>query len=216
MSRTDETGQHLIDYMLHRNYYQPAPKPAQDPQTSSLTEDWYTHPSITELVRELYDGVIDLDPMSCLEANTKYVKAQRIYTAEQDGLTYEWIGRVLLNPPWGGSAATSTKMRAIKKALYEYQSGRMTECVLILNSNATTTAWFEPLFAFPICFPPRRIPHMGPDGKGGAPNTGTVIIYMGSQRNRFANLFSRVGNVVWPLRRAATAAVGEAENYEDE
>jgi hypothetical protein len=69
-----------------------------DPQLSSKSEDWYTHAEIIALVHELFP--IDLDPMSCYEAN-KVVQAKGYYTKEDDGLLYPWEGRVLLNPPWG-------------------------------------------------------------------------------------------------------------------
>lgn len=218
VERVDETGQTSIDFALLRHYLQPAGRGAPEgfAQISSLSEDWYTHPCITDLVRELYGGVIDLDPMSCVEANEN-VKATKIYTAQDDGLTFEWRGKVFLNPPWGGASATSTKMRAIKKVLFEYQCGRVAECVLVLNSNATTTAWFEPLFGFPMCFPSRRIPHTGPGGGvGGAPNSGTVIVYMGEHVDRFARIFHKLGNVVGPISRATSAAVAAGENYECE
>ena len=57
-----------------------------------MSEDWYTHRVITELVRELYGGTIDLDPMSCAEANVT-VRADLFYTAHQDGLRYPWTAR---------------------------------------------------------------------------------------------------------------------------
>jgi len=187
------------------SWYALATHLGQSGQTSSMSGNWFTHHDITDLVRELYDGIIDLDPMSCIEANRDYVKAELFYDALQDGLRYEWCARdgspakVLLNPPWGGSDPTATKVLAVKKALLEFRAGRMSECVLVLNANATTTAWFEPLFEFPMCFPPRRI-----------------IVYMGPRVERFADVFSRLGNVVPPaIRRANEAARAAGEDYAD-
>lgn len=50
-------------------------------QLSSESEDWYTHPEIIALVHELF-GSIDLDPISCHEAN-KAVQAKGYVTKER-------------------------------------------------------------------------------------------------------------------------------------
>lgn len=165
-----------------------------DPQNTSLSEDWYTHPEIIALVHELL-GDIDLDPMSCYEAN-KVVRAKGYYTKEDDGLLYPWEGRVLLNPPWGGSSASAVKVRAVRKLLAAYQSRDVPEAIVVLNANAMTTGWFSPLLKFPICIPSRRIPHYGPGGKGGSPNSGTVIIYLGPHVDRFSSIFAELGTVM--------------------
>jgi len=164
-----------------------------DPQNSSLSEDWYTHPEIIALVHELFP--IDLDLMSCYEAN-KVVQAKGYYTKEDDGLLYPWEGRVLLNPPWGGSSASAVKVRAIRKLLAAYHCGDVPEAIVVLNANAMTTGWFSPLLKYPICIPSRRIPHYGPGGRGGAPNSGMVIIYLGPQVGRFSSIFAKLGTVM--------------------
>lgn len=166
-------------------------------QTSSRSEDWYTHQDVVSLVHELYDGVPDLDPMSCDEANL-LVKAKEFYTAEMDGLVRPWYGRMLWNPPWGGSDATAAKKRGLNKLLDSYETGDVTECVCVLNANATTTAWFAPLLSFPICFPSYRIKHYSPGGGGGSPNSGTVVIYVGKRLDRFAEIFSKLGAIMIP------------------
>lgn len=206
-SLEDERGQGLLDLGVGERAYQ-QPRGHGKGQTSSLTEDWYTHPSIIEAVRELFGGTIDLDPFSCREAN-QTVRATRFFTAEVDGLVHTWHGKLLMNPPWGGSGNTSVKMRAVEKLIRSYQEGSVTEAVAVLNANATTTKWFAPLFAFPMCFPAYRIPHYGPGNAGGSPNSGTVLIYLGAQDQRFAHIFSRFGNIVRTFERASPAAAAE-------
>lgn len=168
-------------------------------QTSSQTEDWFTHKDIVDRVHAMF-GTIDLDPMSCEEAN-RVVQATTYYTAEMDGLTYPWYGRMLLNPPWGGTDASAVKRRAVKKLLDAFELNDVKECVCVMNSNALTTAWFAPLLKFPVCLPPRRIPHWGPDGAGGSPNSGTVIIYVGRDLSQFWRHFKDLGQIMVPVER---------------
>lgn len=198
MQLTDETGQ--VSLFDEEDEY---PRPytpfsgSGTGQTSSRSEDWYTHQDVIALVHELYEGPPDLDPMSCEEANLT-VRAREFYTAEMDGLVRPWFGRMLWNPPWGGSDATAAKRRGLKKLLDAYKAGDVTECVCVLNANAITTAWFAPLLAFPVCLPPYRIPHYGPGGAGGSPNSGTVVVYLGDRVDRFAEVFSELGVIMVP------------------
>jgi len=211
-SLENENGQALLDLGDLRRDYK-APRGYGTGQTSSLTEDWYTHPSVIEAVRELFGGSIDLDPFSCKEAN-RTVRATRFFTAEVDGLIHTWHGKLLVNPPWGGTGNTSVKRRAVEKLVRSYREGSVTEAVAVLNANATTTKWFAPLFAFPICFPAHRIPHYGPGNAGGSPNSGTVLIYLGPNVQRFAHTFSRFGNIVQRLEPASAVALDDAEDWD--
>ena len=164
-------------------------------QTSAISEDWYTPRPYVEAVRELYGGSIDLDPASCAEANLT-VRADNIYTAEMDGMRHPWFGRVYLNPPWGKGGTAKNDL--VEKAVVCYERGEIEAAVLALNSNATTSRWFQPLFSYPICFPNHRVRHMGPGGIGGSPNSGTVFIYLGPDVDRFVQIFSWFGRVVPP------------------
>jgi hypothetical protein len=178
-------------------YYPPKGRGEGRGQLSSVSEDWWTHPQVTALVRKLYDGPPDLDPMSCEQAN-KTVGATEFYTAEMNGLRYPWYGKMLLNPPWGGGF-NSIKRDAVKKLMRSYPD-EVEECVCVLNANAITTRWFAPLLEFPICLPPRRIKHLAADGEGGNPNSGTVIVYVGKNVDRFAAVFSHIGKIMVPYK----------------
>jgi hypothetical protein len=66
---------------------------------TSDTNEHYTPPRIVVPATRVL-GAIDLDPASCELAN-EYIGANRIHTAEDDGLKHPWYGRVFLNPPGG-------------------------------------------------------------------------------------------------------------------
>jgi hypothetical protein len=66
---------------------------------SSESNEWYTPAKFVNAARKLM-GDIDLDPASS-EAANKAVKAGKIFTIDDDGLSKKWKGRVWLNPPYG-------------------------------------------------------------------------------------------------------------------
>ncbi|WJZ69968.1 DNA N-6-adenine-methyltransferase [Vibrio phage PVP-XSN] len=77
--------------------------------------EWYTPPKIMDLVRELLGG-IELDPASNDIAN-KLVKADRIFTKEDNGLERDWKAETLwLNHPFskGEKACKKYKSEARK------------------------------------------------------------------------------------------------------
>lgn len=189
----DERGQPVL-FEQEFEYRQPAGHGSG--QTSSQDENWFTAPEIVERVRTFFHGEIELDPFSCRAAN-EIVKATTYYTAEMDGLTRPWKAKsCLFNPPWGKSDATAVKRRGLKKLLDSFHNGDLGGAVCVLNSNAITTSWFAPLLAFPVCIPPRRIEHWSPEGKGGSPNSGTVIIGVTVGVDRFAQVFSDLGRIM--------------------
>ncbi len=83
-----------------------------DARHSSESNEHFTPPAIVDAARALLGG-IDLDPASC-EAANRTVKAERIFTKQDNGFAREWNGRVFLNPP--GGFCDSTGALVIKKA----------------------------------------------------------------------------------------------------
>lgn len=161
---------------------------------SSNSNEWYTPPEYIEAARRIM-GQIDLDPASCEEAS-KVVQARRYFTVQDDGLQYDWPGRIWLNPPYGGLTA-----KFVSKLVEQYQQGITTEAILLVNAHATDTNWFQSLWDHVLCFTDHRINFYGPGGQPGKGSThGSVFVYLGNRPKVFAKEFARFGAIVrrWP------------------
>jgi hypothetical protein len=155
----------------------------------SDTDDWWTPSVYIEAARTVLRE-IDLDPASSPKAN-EHIQAKRILTARENGLTQPWHGRVWLNPPYGGQAGAF-----MVHLLAEYEAGRVTGAIALINAWATEALWFAPLWRFPICFAHHRIEFRGPAGQGGNSTHGGAFVYMGPDEDLFAETFSKFGVVV--------------------
>ena len=168
-----------------------APKTSPVPHVSRNTGDneWYTPKEYIDAARHAM-GCIDVDPASTEEANA-VVKAARFYTAEEDGLTWTWVGNIWMNPPYASDliGAFTSKLCA------EFQSGHVTQACVLVN-NATETRWFQEMamIANGIVFPAKRVRFWHPD-KESAPLQGQAIIYLGNNAKAFYDNFSTFGVV---------------------
>jgi len=153
---------------------------------NSGNNEWYTPSEYIEAAREVM-GSIDLDPASCELAN-EVVKATKIYTAEDDGLSQNWRGNIWLNPPY---ASDLIGRFADKTA----QSKDNINQAIVLVNNATETQWFNTLIgvASAVVFPKSRVRFYMPDGSTGAPLQGQAVIYIGDNAQRFVSVFKRFG-----------------------
>lgn len=160
-------------------------------QTSGCVE-YYTPAAIIEAARRTMGG-IDLDPASSPTAN-RSVQAGRIFTAADDGLSQRWHGRVWMNHPFG----RTVNRLWIGKLVEEFRRGHIDQACCITFAS-TSEAWFSPLFAFPLCFLSPRTNYLLPDGnvKRGV-TKGSVVAYLGSNGQRFAQEFGRFGHLTWP------------------
>jgi phage N-6-adenine-methyltransferase len=178
---------------------------AQAAYRTSFTGDneWYTPSRYVELARTVL-GQIDVDPASNPMAQ-EAVKAATFYTAETNGMDKEWRGKVWMNPPYSQPEI----VHFVDKVVEEYTSGRCTEAI-VLTHNSTDTRWFNTLFesASAICFTTGRVKFVSPKGEFAAPAMGQAFTYFGPHPDRFAEVFSEIGNVVTPANdnSAATKA----------
>lgn len=165
---------------------------------SSNSNEWYTPAPYIAPVRATL-GHIDLDPASCTLANT-IVQAEKFYTEAEDGLTQPWFGRVFLNPPY---ARLGPKF--VNKLIAEYESGKVSEAILLVNSHCTDSKWFKPLFNYVLCFTDHRSKFWNQDGIGDAPTHGSVFVYFGPNPDRFEEHFGQFGTVMERRTRIAKA-----------
>ncbi len=153
--------------------------------------EWYTPQEHIDAAYKVL-GSIDLDPASSEIANQR-VKAGRIFTIADDGLTKEWGGKVWMNPPY----AQPHIANFIEKLASEYEAGRVTEAIA-LTHNYTDTQWFHraALSCAAICFTRGRIGFLSPEGKRAAPTQGQAFFYYGAKVSDFLDAFCRIGFVV--------------------
>ena len=156
---------------------------AYNPQGTGNNER-YTPSEIIELVKEVL-GNIDLDPASCSVAN-ETVGATNFYSADDDGLSKEWTGKIFMNPPYSKDLIEKFVDKLIGSSIEE---------AITLTHNCTETSWGQKLIgnAKVVAFPTGRIDCKTPSGDGGSPKQGSMICYFGSNIDKFFDTFGRIG-----------------------
>lgn len=164
----------------------PRPGDKRIPQHSTGNDEWYTPPEWTDRARDVMGG-IDLDPATTPKAQS-WIQATTYYTANEDGLSKPWGGRVWLNPPY-----SKTKPWVIK-AIAEYDARNITEAIILVKS-ASDTSWFS-LLAERFCRAERRgrMEFIDREGKpGSSPAHGNTFFYLGDNPERFRSVFKAAG-----------------------
>ncbi len=156
--------------------------------------EWFTPPQYIDAAREVMGG-IDVDPATHPVAQ-QTVGAVNHYTADDDGLSHQWHGRVWVNPPY----AQPLIAQFITKLVGEVGAGRVEQAIL-LTHNYTDTAWFHEAEAAAdlLCFTRGRIKFVDADGNDCAPTQGQAFFYYGPAGARFREIFRRFGFVVATL-----------------
>jgi len=155
---------------------------------NSGNNEWYTPPEFIESARAVM-GSIDLDPASSEIAN-KTVKAERLFSAEDDGISQAWSGNVWINPPYA--------QPLIRQFCEKLADSLDSVTAVMLVNNATETGWFQLVAsrASAICFISKRVKFLDPDGNPGAPLQGQAALYFGAEIDDFAKEFEQYGFVV--------------------
>lgn len=165
----------------------------QSPNTGEY--EWYTPAEYIVAAREVMGG-IDLDPATS-EVAQQTVQAAQYYTAQDDGLSLSWHGRVWLNPPYSQPLIG----QFISKLASEFVSGSVEQAIMVTN-NCTDTAWFHSAarLASRLCFPLGRIRFANPEKPTGeSPLQGQTFFYYGPELDRFGQVFGAFGFIVGPV-----------------
>ncbi len=172
---------------------------------SNESTEWYAPDEVLVLVRRMFaPGGIDLDPCSSARANQR-VGAAKYYDAAADGLATGnvWSGNVFCNPPYSTRDGQSMQALFFERCRLAYLGGTITQAVLLLKA-AVGFAWFRRVTEWPTCFVATRLCFVREVGCQGGPLSwgrgmrnphGSVVVYMGADVQRFADLFSQMGYI---------------------
>lgn len=165
-------------------------KSAKSPHVAQNTgeSEWYTPFEYIACAHSVM-GRIDLDPASSEIAN-KTVRAEKIYTSKDDGLSKFWAGKVWMNPPYSAELVR----RFISKFAKHVNDKDIIEGMVLVN-NATETQWFSELVSVSnaVLFPSGRVKFLDPSGKPGAPLQGQALTYSGKNIQKFISEFGGFG-----------------------
>lgn len=154
---------------------------------NSGENEWYTPKHIIEAAR-MTMGSIDLDPATSLIAN-ETVKAEQIFTKEDNGLNQKWSGNIWMNPPYAQPLISLFSDKLISELPHISQA-----CVLV--NNATETNWFQNMLieCDYVCFLKSRVKFIDMNGNpSGAPLQGQAVLYFGSNPKEFYDNFYDLG-----------------------
>jgi hypothetical protein len=163
--------------------------------------EYYTPPWIIRLVKQLYNGFIDLDLASCDTAQ-QIVQAKKYYTKAQNGYLQPWFGNIFLNPPYGrdseleygNNKSTPVVKYWLEKAIYQYRLGHIDSiCILV---NRTGAQWYRQMLDqfSSRCELTKRVAFLGTDLQPKkAPSYYNDILYLGKEAKIFSQMFAPYG-----------------------
>jgi hypothetical protein len=130
-------------------------------------------------------GTIELDP--CSNREPYNVPAEKHYTKEDDGLAKRWTAKsVYLNPPYGREIG-----EWIERLCEEYEMGAISEAIALVPSR-TDTQWFRRFDGFLVCFIEGRLTFINNDNAAPFPS---AVFYLGQNKTKFIQVFSKLGSI---------------------
>lgn len=165
----------------------------------SISQDWCTPPRYVRAVREVFQGLIELDPCSnCYSA----VRAEVEYRLpKHDGLRCSWDYKTIyVNPPYGADRARGTTIKdwlhRCAKAHNEYGAQILALVPVATNTRHWKLNVWGVATAVAFLYDTRlKFLVEGHDGGKGAPMS-CAMIYWGPHFRRFEEVFLPFGAVV--------------------
>ena len=155
--------------------------------------EWYTPPHYIESARKVM-GSIDCDPASC-DVAQEWIRAERHFTAKDNGLEQSWTGNVWMNPPYATALIEDfTSLFASKFDEKEFDQG------IVLVNNSTDADWMKPLLdhCTAICLHHGRIAFFDENAEpANKPLQGQVFLYFGENHDAFAAEFRQYGPILY-------------------
>jgi hypothetical protein len=185
-ARTIDEGERVTTNILNRGAHE-INRLAHVGQSAGFIE-WYTPLDFVDPARKLFGGTISLDPCSSEVAN-EVIKAEQYYTVDDNGLLFDWHGRIWMNPPYELQMVDPFVTHLSK----QYEAGNVKEAVTIVN-NATETRWFRILIelASVVAFIHGRVRYWRPHGISHAPLQGQALVYHGPNREGFREVYNHI------------------------
>ena len=91
-----------------------------------------------------------------------------------------------------------------KRLYHAHRRGDVPAAIVVVSDLAVSTHWFAPLWDYVVAFL-GRVPFATPDGSSSSPTSGTAVVGVGVDVNRFAEVFSPFGPVVARIDRLGGA-----------
>lgn len=196
-----------------------APLPTINPHAyvTSSSGERFTPPYIVEAARKVLCQ-IDLDPASCKKAN-EVVKADRIYTREDDALDLPWDGTIFLNPPGScrnedGELVDCGNVKTCSCKLVHRFWEKLLNCgpervpaAIWIGFHLDQLQSLQTPLCFPTCFPRKRVRYHDSEGNEmPSPPHGSYITLVsarisGGYVDRFIENFAPFGQIVVPYRK---------------
>lgn len=178
-------------------------------QHSAESAEWYTPPYIIDVVREILDGHIDLDPASCEQANA-IVRAKHFFN--ENGESRRWpsdITTVFCNPPNGKGYPRGTVRAFWERCALEIlrpftllRKGIFL-CYSLEQLQSLQNSKYRPT-RFAVIFPRKRISFISPKGESNSPTHANALIYMckslsKEEIERVSQIADKIGSMMVPV-----------------
>lgn len=168
-------------------------------QSVSKKKDWQTPIKYVNAVKEVFGGVVHLDPCS---SQYSIVNAEVEYMLpKHDGLSQVWnFQTIFVNPPYGNDPERGTKIIDWLRKCDEANKVFDSEVIALIPVATNTAHWKKYIYgkAAGICFLyDTRLKFLveGKDEGKGAPMS-CAMIYWGSNFQHFFNVFIQYGAVI--------------------